>query len=231
LVAADLFECAREDVVLAEGRVGVRGAPGKSVPLGQVARAAVRSLALAPAGSPGLGACAFFYPGTVTWAFGGQGVVLEVDLDDGTVRLLRCVALHDCGRAINPVIVEGQLHGGVVQGLGSALGEALVWDEAGQLLTGSLMDYALPRAEDVPPLEVIHVDFPSAVNPLGIKGVGESGVIPGAAAVANAVEDALADLGVEVDTVPVTPVRVFEWLAAAAERRGGASGRELRSRR
>jgi CO/xanthine dehydrogenase Mo-binding subunit len=215
LVGAELFECAPEDVVLADGRVHVKGAPGKSVALGQVARAAVRSLALARERSgPGLSACAFFYPDTVTWAFGVQGLVLEVDLEACAVSLLELVALHDCGRPINPVIVEGQLHGGIAQGIGSALGEALIFDETGQLLTGSLMDYSLPRAEDMPPLEVIHLDSPSSVNPLGIKGVGESGVISPAAAVANAVEDALADYGVEVDRPPLTGARVFELLRA-----------------
>ena len=214
LVGAEMLECAPEDVVLAEGRVGVRGAPGKSLTLGQVARAAVRSRAVADAGGPGLSACAFFYPDTVTWAFGVQGVVLEVDLESCAISLLRLAAMHDCGRAINPVIVEGQLHGGIAQGLGSALGEALIYDDAGQLLTGSLMDYPMPRADEMPPLDVVHMDFPSVINPLGIKGVGESGVISPAAAVANAVEDALADYGVQVDRPPLTSSAVFELLRA-----------------
>ena len=214
LVGAEMLECAPEDVVLADGRVGVRGAPGKSLTLGQVARAAVRSRAVADAGGPGLSACAFFYPDTVTWAFGVQGVVLEVDLEACAISLLRLAAMHDCGRAINPVIVEGQLHGGIAQGLGSALGEALIYDDAGQLLTGSLMDYPMPRADEMPPLDVVHMDFPSAINPLGIKGVGESGVISPAAAVANAVEDALADYGVQVDRPPLTSSAVFELLRA-----------------
>jgi carbon-monoxide dehydrogenase large subunit len=169
---------------------------------------------VAEAGGPGLSACAFFYPDTVTWAFGVQGVVAEVDLEACSVRLLKLAAMHDCGRPINPVIVEGQLHGGIAQGLGSALGESLIYDEAGQLLTGTLMDYPLPRADEMPPFEVIHMDFPSAINPLGIKGVGESGVISPAAAVANAVEDALTDYGIEIDRPPVTSARVFELLRA-----------------
>jgi carbon-monoxide dehydrogenase large subunit len=214
LVGAELFECAPEDVVLADGRVHVRGVPGQSVTLGQVARAAVRSRAVAEAGGPGLSACAFFYPDTVTWAFGVQGIVLEIDLEACAISLLKLAAMHDCGRPINPVIVEGQLHGGIAQGLGSALGESLIYDDTGQLLTGTLMDYPMPRAEDMPPLEVVHLDFPSAINPLGIKGVGESGVIPPAAAVANAVEDALADYGVEVDRPPVTSSRIFDLLRA-----------------
>jgi carbon-monoxide dehydrogenase large subunit len=214
LVGAEMLECAPEDVLLADGRVGVRGAPGRSLTLGQVARAAVRSRAVADAGGPGLSACAFFYPDTVTWAFGVQGVVLEVDLEACAISLLRLAAMHDCGRAINPVIVEGQLHGGIAQGLGSALGETLIYDDAGQLLTGSLMDYPMPRADEMPPLDVVHMDFPSVINPLGIKGVGESGVISPAAAVANAVEDALADYGVQVDRPPLTSSAVFELLRA-----------------
>jgi CO/xanthine dehydrogenase Mo-binding subunit len=215
LVAAEQFECAAEDVVLAGGRAAVRGAPGKSLALGELARAAVRSRALAPTGSPGLSACAFFYPGSVTWAFGAHGAVVEVDVDTCELRVVRYAAVHDCGQPINPMVVEGQVHGGIAQGLGSALGEALVHDEAGQLLTGTLMDYRLPRADDLPSLEVAHLDFASSVNELGIKGVGESGVISPAAAVANAVEDAFADRGVTIDRVPVTSAMLFEALRAA----------------
>jgi carbon-monoxide dehydrogenase large subunit len=212
LVAAELFECSPEDIVLAAGRVLVKGVPDRSLSLGEIARAAVRSRSLSEAGGPGLGHCAFFYPGTVTWAFGAQGVVVEIDLEACTVSLLCHVAVHDCGRPINPMVVEGQLHGGIAQGIGSALMEELIYDPAGQLLTGTFMEYALPRADQVPPLEVGHLNFPSTINPLGIKGVGESGIIAPAAAIANAVEDALADYGVEVERVPVTSARIFELL-------------------
>ena len=214
LVAAELFECAAEDIVLTGGRAHVKGVPARSVALSAVARAAVRSRALARTGTPGLSACAFFFPESVTWAFGVQAIVVEVDLEGCGVSVVRCVAMHDCGRPINPVIVEGQLHGGIVQGLGTALGEELRYDEAGQLLTGTFMDYPLPRADDVPAMDVVDMDFPSIVNPLGIKGVGESGIIAPAAAIANGVEDALAEYGVEVDRVPLTPARLFELLAA-----------------
>ncbi len=138
-VAAELFECAAEDVVLRAGHAEVRGAPDRRLPFARLARAALRSRASAVAGgAPGLSACAFFYPGSVTWAFGGQAVVVEVDVETGVVTLLRCVAVHDCGRPINPMIVEGQLHGGIAQGIGSALYEELVYDDAGQLLTGDV---------------------------------------------------------------------------------------------
>jgi carbon-monoxide dehydrogenase large subunit len=210
LVAAERLECAPEDVVLADGRVSVRGVPDRGLSLGQVASAAVRSRALAALGSPGLSACGFFYPGSVTWAFGAHGVVVEVDVETGAVRLLAYAAVHDCGRPINPMVVEGQVHGGIAQGIGAGLQEEVVHDEAGQLLTATLMDYALPRADQVPLLEVEHLEYPSVVNPLGIKGVGESGVIAPGTAIAGAVEDALADHHVVLDRIPVTPARVWD---------------------
>jgi len=214
LVAADLFECAPQDVELVNGRVCVKGVPDRSLSLAEVAHAAIRSPALAAAGGPGLSACGFFYPETVTWAFGAHAAVVEVDTEACTLRLLKYVAVHDCGRPINPMVVEGQLHGGIVQGIGTALSEELVYDAEGQLLTGTFMEYGLPRADQVPALEVTHLDYPSAVNELGIKGVGESGVIAPAAAIANAVEDALAEYGVEVTRVPLTGARLFELLRA-----------------
>jgi len=218
LVAAEQLECAPEDVVLAEGRASVRGVPDRGLPLGAVARAAVRSRALASRGSPGLSACGFFYPDSVTWAFGAHGAAVEVDVETGAVRLLAYAAVHDCGRAINPMVVEGQVHGGIAQGIGAGLQEELMYDDAGQLLTATLMDYALPRADQVPPLGVEHLEHASAVNALGIKGVGESGVIAPGAAIAGAVEDALAEYGVTVDRIPLTPARVFELLRSARRR-------------
>jgi carbon-monoxide dehydrogenase large subunit len=215
VVAAELLECAPDDVVVSGGRAHVAGLPQRSVSLGALARAAVTSRRLAATGEPGLHACAFFYPGSVTWAFGAHACVVEVDVETGAIRVLAYAASHDCGRAINPVVVEGQLHGGIVQGLGTALAEALVYDDTGQLLTGSLMEYGLPRADQVPLLEVVPLDHPSTVNELGIKGVGESGIIAPPAALANAVEDALAEHGVEITTLPLSPARVW-----AALRRG-----------
>jgi aerobic carbon-monoxide dehydrogenase large subunit len=212
MVAASLFECAPEDVVLDQGRVMVAGVPSKSLPLATVAKAAVRSRALADAGGPGLNACAFHYPGTVAWAFGVHAVALEVDVETCTLKLLKYVAAHDCGRPINPMIVEGQIHGGLAQGIGTALGEELIYDEAGQLLTGTFMDYPMPRAEDMPPLSIEHLDFPSPINDLGIKGVGESGVISPAAVIGGAVEDALWEHGVRVSRVPLTSARIFELI-------------------
>ncbi len=214
-VAAELLECAPADVVLAGGRVHVTGMPARSLGLGEVARAAGRNTTLVREGQPGLQVCGYFSPESVTFAFGAHACAVEVDPDTGAVRVLRYLALHDCGRAINPMVVEGQLQGAIAQGIGTALMEELVHDDAGQLLTGSFMDYALPAAADLPALETMTVSFPSTRNQLGIKGVGESGIIAPPATIANAVEDALADLGVEITRVPLTRARLWEALAKA----------------
>ena len=212
-VAAELLECAAEDVRIEGGRVHVAGLPDRAIPLGRVAQAAVRSKALKQVGEPGLHACTYFYPDTVTWAFGTQAAAVEVDVETCAVRLLAYVAVHDPGRAINPQIVEAQIHGGAVQGIGAGLMEEVVYDPDGQLLTGSFMDYAIPHAADVPSLGVALIEHPSVINPLGIKGVGESGSIPGAGVIANAVEDALAEFGVTIREAPVTPTKIFAALA------------------
>lgn len=210
LVAAELLECAAEDIVLAGGRASVAGMPERGLTLAELAQAAAGSPAPGREGSPDLHACVVFSPQTVTWAFGAHGCVVEVDVETGAVRLLRSVAVHDCGRPINPTVVEGQLHGGVVQGIGTALHEALVYDAHGQVLTATLMDYALPRADEVPALDVVPLDYPSMINELGIKGVGESGIIAPPPAIANAIEDALgADSGA-LTRLPLNPARVWE---------------------
>ena len=212
VVASELFECAAADVRFEAGRAFVAGMPDRALPLGRLAQAAVRSKALAASGEPGLNACTWFYPDTVTWAFGGQVCAVEVDVETCRVRLLRHVALHDPGRAINPAIVEGQLQGGAAQAIGAGLMEEVVYDAQGQLLSGSLMDYAIPKADDLPSLDVVLDEHPSSINPLGVKGVGESGCIAGASAIANAVEDALADRGVIVRELPITATRLYALL-------------------
>ncbi len=215
LVAGELLECAPTDVVFAGGRAHVAGMAGRSIELGELARGSLRSPTLLLEGAPGLHACAFFRPETVTWAFGAHACALEVDVETGAVRLLRYAAVHDCGRPLNPMVVEGQLHGGIVQGIGAALGEELIYDGGGQLLTGSLMDYGVPKADEVPPLDVVALDFPSTRNEMGIKGVGESGIISPVPAIANAVEDALADRDVAIERVPLTAASVWEALRSA----------------
>ncbi|HSE06860.1 MAG TPA: molybdopterin cofactor-binding domain-containing protein, partial [Methylomirabilota bacterium] len=217
VVAAEMLECAAADVVLAGGRAHVVGMPGRAVPLGDVARAAVRSKSLLREARPGLQFCGYFAPETVTFAFGAQACAVEVDVETGRVRILRYLAAHDAGLAINPLVVDGQLHGGLAGGIGTALTEAVLYDEDGQLLTGSFMDYAIPLAADLPPFETRTLAFPSARNELGIKGVGESAIIAPPAAIANAVEDALASRGADVLQVPITPSRLWMALRGAAE--------------
>jgi carbon-monoxide dehydrogenase large subunit len=208
-VAAELLECAPDDIRVENGRVHVAGLPDRFVTLGRVAQAAVRSKSLRDVGEPGLNACTYHYPDTVTWAFGMQAAIVEVDVESFAVRLVKYVVVHDPGRAINPMIVEGQLQGGAAQGIAAGLMEAVVYDGAGQLVTGSFMDYAIPRADDLPPLEVELIEHRSTINELGVKGVGESGCIPSAAAIANAIEDALAEFGVTIREVPVTADQLF----------------------
>jgi aerobic carbon-monoxide dehydrogenase large subunit len=215
LAAGEILECAPADVVLSDGHAHVAGSPDRGVALGALATRAPRSRALAAEGAPGLHACLFFHPETVTWAFGAHACVVETDVETGFVRLVRYAAVHDCGRAINPMVVEGQLHGGIAQGIGTALREEMVHDADGQLLTGTLMDYGVPTAGDIPSLVVEPLDHPSMINELGVKGVGESGIISPSAAIANAVEDALAERGVEITRVPLLPHRVWAALRAA----------------
>jgi carbon-monoxide dehydrogenase large subunit len=221
VVAAEILECAAADVVLAGGGAHVVGLPQRAVPLGDLARAAVRSKTLLREARPGLAFCGYFAPETVTFAFGAHACAVEVDVETGRVSILRYMAVHDCGRAINPLVVEGQLHGGVAGGIGTALSEALLYDDDGQLLTGSLMDYAIPVAADLPAFETRTLAFPSSRNELGIKGVGESAIIAPPAAIANAVEDALAFQGADVLQVPITPARV--WMALRGEAAGEPS--------
>ncbi|MGH7354749.1 MAG: xanthine dehydrogenase family protein molybdopterin-binding subunit, partial [Candidatus Rokuibacteriota bacterium] len=215
VVAAEALECSPEDIRIEASRAFVVGMPSRSVTLGRLAHAAVKSKGLKQAArEPGLNACTYFYPDTVTWAFGCQGAAVEVDVETCAIRLLAYAIVHDPGRAINPAIVEGQLQGGATQGIGAGLMEEVVYDTGGQLLSGSFMDYAIPHAADVPALPVALTEHASVINPLGIKGVGESGCIPSAPAIANAIEDAVSDLGVVLREVPVTPARLYAALNA-----------------
>jgi len=217
-VAAELLEAAPEDIRIERGEAFVTGVPSKSITLARLALTAVKSKALKPLGEPGLNACTYFYPGTVTWAFGTQAAVVDVDIESYRARLLAYAVVHDPGRAINPAIVEGQLQGGAVQGLAAGLLEELVYDESGQLLSGTFMDYAIPKSDDVPSIAVALTEHRSIINPLGVKGVGESGAIPGAAAIVNAIEDALAEFDVVLREAPATPARVWQAMQHARHR-------------
>ena len=217
-VAAELLEAAPADIRIERGLAFVAGVPSKSITLARLSLAAIKSRALKPLGEPGLNACTYFYPGTVTWAFGTQAAVVEVDTESCQARLLAYAVVHDPGRAVNPIIVEGQLQGGAVQGLAAGLLEELVYDETGQLLSGSFMDYAIPKCDDVPSIDVALTEHRSIINPLGVKGVGESGAIPGAAAIVNAIEDALVDFDVVLREGPATPRRIWQAMQDARRR-------------
>ena len=204
-LAAHCLEASPSDVTLEEGRAWVRGAPHRAVMLSEVTR-----LAYAPppgglpAGlSPGLEATVYFDPPGPTFSGAVHVAVVEVDRETGRVRLRRYALVEDCGPVINPLIVEGQIHGAVAQGIGEALLEGVVYGDDGQLLTATLMDYALPKADDVPSPEIGHLETPSPVTPGGVKGMGEGGTIGAPAAIANAVADAVRGLGVRVTRLPI----------------------------
>lgn len=210
-VAAHLLEASPEDLELVDGRIGVVGVPGRSVGVTEVARAAVFSAWKLPEGEePGLEATHYYDPPPVTFTNATHVAVVEVDLETGRLSIPRYVVVEDCGRMINPMIVEAQVVGGVAQGIGTALYEHLIYDEDGQLLTTSLMDYLVPSALDVPPCEVGHIETPSPLTVGGVKGMGEGGAIGAPGAIANAVADALAPFGARVTELPLTPERI--WL-------------------
>ena len=210
--AAVLLEAGPDDIEIEDGRVFVKGSTGSAVDLARVIQASIPTFAKPGVASPDFEASAYHHVPTVTYASAVHVAQVEVDAATGRVTLLRYVVAHDCGRVINPIIVEGQVHGGVAQGVGGALFEELVYDETGQLLTGSLMDYAVPKADDLPLIETVHLEFPSPRNPLGVKGLGEGGAISPPAAIANAIEDALAPFGVRITATPVTPARIVALL-------------------
>jgi carbon-monoxide dehydrogenase large subunit len=212
-LAAHLMEAAPQDVEWRDGAASVRGVGGRSISLGQLAEACRPGSEQRPPGmEPGMEARFYFEQDNPPFAYGVHAVVVDVDPETGAVRLDRYVVVSDAGRLINPTIAEGQIVGGLTQGLGGALLEHLVYDGAGQLVTSSLMDYALPIARDVPPVEVVHLQIPTPLNPLGVKGLGEGGAVGAHAAVANAVADALWPLGIEVRTTPLSPGAVGSLL-------------------
>jgi carbon-monoxide dehydrogenase large subunit len=217
--AAALLEAAPADVEIEDGRVFVRGAPASAVPLARVIQASIPTFAQPGVATPDFEASAYHHVPTVTYASAVHVAQVEVDIGTGHARLMKYVVAHDCGKIINPLIVEGQVHGGVAQGVGGALFEEMVYDEQGQLLTGSLMDYLIPTAVELPPIDTVHLECPSPRNPLGAKGLGEGGAISPPAAIANAIEDALQPFGVRITSTPVSPGRLLALIEA-----GRASG-------
>ena len=214
--AAALLEAAPGDIEIEDGQAFVRGVRASAVPLARVVQASLPTFARPGVASPDFEATAYHHVPTVTFASAVHVARVEVDVGTGHVTLLRYVVAHDCGKVINPLIVEGQVHGGVAQGVGGALYEEMVYDEQGQLLTGSLMDYLVPTAMELPPLETVHLEFPSPRNPLGMKGLGEGGAISPPAAIANAIEDALEPFGVRITATPVSPARLLALLHETA---------------
>ena len=218
-LAAHLLEASPDDIVLADGRARVRGVPHRAVGFGEIARIAYSP---PPGGlprgvAPGLEATVYFDPPGPIFSGAVHIAVVEIDPETGRVKPIRYVVVEDCGRVINPLLTEGQIHGAVAQGIGEALLESIVYDADGQLVTGTLMDYALPRADDVPRVDVAHVETPSPLTPGGVKGMGEGGTIGAPAAVVNAVADALRHLDVDLTTVPV-PADVLAALTRRARR-------------
>jgi carbon-monoxide dehydrogenase large subunit len=190
-VAAQLLQCSAEEVAIENGMIFSTKAPQPSVPWSTVVATASFSRALASDNGPGLFSTQYYYPSTVTWASGTHAAAIELNVETGEWRLLKYAIGHDCGRQINPMLVEGQVIGAFAQGLATAMGEEIVYAPDGQLLTGTLMDYVMPRAADAPELSLIHFEFPATGNPLGVRGVGEGNVGPVAAAIAGAIGDAL----------------------------------------
>src|SRR5579883_449551 len=215
-VAAEMLEAAEADLALDNGHVRVAGTD-RAVALGDIAlRLAGFSGAPLPKDvEPGLAADGYFQGGGLAFANGSNVCEVEVDAATGEVKLLRYIVAHDCGRLINPLLVDGQIRGGVVHGVGNALHEHMVFDAEAQPMTTNYGDYLLPVATDMPPIEVIHIETPSPLNPIGVKGAGEGGTIPATACVISAIEDALAPLGVALAEHPVSPQRLVELIAKA----------------
>jgi aerobic carbon-monoxide dehydrogenase large subunit len=218
-LASAVLGAPKEQLVLADGRVRVRESDDPGIGLGELsAKANPLRGAVKPGTEPGLESTAYFGPDRGSTASGVHAMIIEVDVETAMVEIKRYVVVHDCGTIINPLIVEGQIHGGVAQGIGNAFYEQLHYDEQGQLLNASFMDYLIPTATDVPAIETAHRETKSPFNPVGLKGVGEAGCIPTGALFAQAVDDALADIGVEITEIPLSPNRLFELIEQAKAR-------------
>ena len=214
-LAAEAFECSETDLVVADGKVSITGIPEKFIRLGELAqRANPMRGAVMPGTEPGLESTQYFGPAKGATANGVHAAIIEVDPETFDLKILKYVVVHDCGTVINPLILEGQIHGGVAQGIGNAFFEKLSFDEQGQLQNASLADYLLPTALDVPRMELDHTVTPSPLNPLGVKGAGEAGAIPVGAVFAAAIEDALGlkDRKIELNEIPLSPSRLFELI-------------------
>ncbi|MEP7329298.1 MAG: xanthine dehydrogenase family protein molybdopterin-binding subunit [Betaproteobacteria bacterium] len=213
-VASQMLEVAASDLVLRDGKVEVQGIPEMSVPLGKIARLlrGIPGYDLPDGVGAGLEATIHWEPDAMAYANTFHACEVEVDVETGGVHLLRYVAMQDCGRLVNPLIVEGQIHGGIVHGIGNALFEYMRYDENAQPLSTTFADYLLPTSTEIPPLELLFMESPTTSNPLGVKGVGEVGTLPVTSAIASAVDDALSEYGVRIAAVPIDPVRIVEQI-------------------
>jgi carbon-monoxide dehydrogenase large subunit len=220
-IVAHQLEAAPEDIELADGRFQVRGSPDKAMTLAEVSGAAYVPENLPEGMEPGLEEQNFYDPENFVWPFGAHACVVDIDADTGKVEVVRYVAVDDCGPAINPMMIEGQIHGGIAHSIGQALYEQVVYAEDGQLATGNFVTYALPTANEIPEFETDRTETPSPSNPLGVKGVGEAGTIAATPAIVNAAIDALRPIGVSFMDMPLTPMRVWQYMEEA---RSGAAG-------
>ena len=217
-LAGEKLEAAVEDLELIDGQVRVKGVPETSISLGELAvEANPMRGAVKPGTEPGLEATEYFGPERGATASGVHAMILKVDPETFLLEIEKYVVVHDCGTVINPLILDGQIQGGVAQGIGNAFYEQLHFDENGALRNASLMDYLLPTAGDVPNIVSDHVETPSPLNPLGVKGAGEAGAIPVGALFAQALDNAFRDIGLEVREIPLSPNRLFELVTEAAE--------------
>jgi aerobic carbon-monoxide dehydrogenase large subunit len=217
-IAADLLECATSDLELRKGGIGIVGVPGRTLSLGSIAQAARPGWdrKRPPNMDAGLEDTYYYEPPTVTWAYAVHAAIVDVDVRTGQVKIERYAVAHDCGVAVNPLLVEGQVIGGTVQGIGGALLEEIPYNADGQPLAASFMDYMVPLASDVPDIELIHMESPSPLNPLGVKGLGEGGAIAPAATLTNAIADALAPYDAEFRSTPIKPEQIVNVVRAAA---------------
>jgi carbon-monoxide dehydrogenase large subunit len=220
-IAAGMMECLEDDLELAEGCVRLKSAPDVKKTLREIAVKAFGMPGFSMAGgiSPGLEHTAHFTPDQSAYSNGAHVAEVEVDIETGEVKILRFTVAHDCGRVINPMVVDGQVIGGVAHGVGNALYEQLMFDDNAQPLTTNFGEYLLPMATDVPRVDLVHLETPSPLNPLGVKGAGEGGTISAIGAIISAVENALEPFGVHIAEAPITPMRIVELL------RGHSKGR------
>jgi carbon-monoxide dehydrogenase large subunit len=207
--AAALLEAHEDDLVFENGRIAVTGAPASGKSFAEVASYAYVPVPLPPGLEPGLSEESFFEPSNATFPFGCHISMLEIDRETGEPKLLKLVAVDDAGNLVNPLIVEGQIHGGLAQGVGQAMIEEVVYNEDGQLVTGSFMDYAMPRATDFPRFELNGTVTPTPVNPLGAKGVGEAGTLGSTPCVVAAAVDALSPFGVKHIDMMLRPEKLW----------------------